>query len=86
MRQVRISFSVGRPSRPEFLLQPGELLQLASGLRVVAYEDGFIDAPARFMQRIVAVREVADSLATAPSAAVGGPLPTSPPARYPLPS
>lgn len=48
--------TVGRPSRPDFLLLPGELLQAASGLRVVAYEDGFLDAPARFVQRIAAVR------------------------------
>ena len=47
--------SVGRPSRPEFLLRPGELLQLASGLHVVAYEDGFLDAPPRFVQRIAAI-------------------------------
>lgn len=49
--------SVGRPARPEFLLKPGELLQLCAGLRVIAYEDGFLDAPARFVQRIVARRE-----------------------------
>jgi SAM-dependent methyltransferase len=47
--------TVGRPSRPEFLLQPGELLAAAAGLRVVAYEDGFLDAPPRFVQRIAAV-------------------------------
>ncbi|MFN3376268.1 MAG: class I SAM-dependent methyltransferase [Burkholderiaceae bacterium] len=49
--------SVGRPARPEFLLQPGELLQRCKGLRIVAYEDGFLDAPARFVQRVAAVRE-----------------------------
>lgn len=49
--------SVGRPSRPDFLLQPGELLRVCQGLRVVAYEDGFLDAPARFVQRVAAVRE-----------------------------
>jgi len=51
--------TVGRPSRAEFLLAPGELLQMATegGLRVVAYEDGFLDAPARFVQRLAAVRE-----------------------------
>ena len=49
--------TVGKPSRPEFLLRPGELLQACAGLRVVAYEDGFLDAPARFVQRIAAVRE-----------------------------
>lgn len=51
--------SVGRPARAEFLLAPGELLQLAAnaGLRVVAYEDGFEDGPTpRFVQRIVAAR------------------------------
>lgn len=50
--------SVGRPSRPEFLLQPGELLDLCRpALRVIAYEDGFLDQPGRFVQRIAAVRE-----------------------------
>lgn len=48
--------TVGRPSRPDFLLQPGELLQVCSGWRVVAYEDGFLDTPDRFIQRIAAVR------------------------------
>ncbi len=32
---------IGRPSRPDFLLQPGELLRACAGLQVVAYEDGF---------------------------------------------
>ena len=49
--------SVGRPARAEFLLQPGELLGLCKGLRVIAYEDGFLEDPARFVQRIVARRE-----------------------------
>jgi SAM-dependent methyltransferase len=49
--------SVGRPSRPDFLLQPGELLRVYAGLRVVAFEDGFCTAPERFVQRIAAVRE-----------------------------
>ncbi len=51
--------TVGRPSNPQFLLQPGELLGVVAGLRIVAYEDGFIDAPQRFVQRIVAVRDAA---------------------------
>jgi len=51
--------TVGKPSRPDFLLQPGELLRNCKGLRVVAYEDGFLDEPARFVQRIAAVRPVA---------------------------
>lgn len=50
--------TVGRPARPEFLLAPGELLHVCKELRVVGYEDGFIDEPARFVQRITAVREL----------------------------
>ncbi len=49
--------SVGKPSNPQFLLRPGELLQVASALRVIGYEDGFLSTPERFVQRIVAVRE-----------------------------
>ena len=50
--------TVGKPSNPNFLLQPGELLQAVQGpLRVIAYEDGFLAAPERFVQRIAAVRE-----------------------------
>lgn len=48
--------TVGKPSNPKFLLAPGELLRIASALRVVAYEDGFESAPERFVQRIVAAR------------------------------
>ncbi|AVS76304.1 class I SAM-dependent methyltransferase [Paracidovorax cattleyae] len=49
--------TVGRPSRPEFLLEPGELLGAFPGLRVIAYEDGFLPSPERFVQRLAAVRE-----------------------------
>jgi hypothetical protein len=48
--------SVGKPSRPDFLLQPGELLKVTDGLHTVAYEDGFEASPDRFVQRIVAMR------------------------------
>lgn len=48
--------TVGRPSRPDFLLAPGELIAASAGLRVVAYEDGFLPSPDRFVQRIAAVR------------------------------
>lgn len=53
--------TVGKPSRPDFLLQPGELVTACAGLRVVAYEDGFLAEPARFVQRIAAVRPAAHS-------------------------
>ncbi len=56
--------TVGKPSRPDFLLRPGELLEVCRGLRIVAFEDGYRDAPPRFVQRITAVRE------TAPGASV----------------
>lgn len=56
---------VGKPRNPDFLLQPGELLQACHGLRVVAYEDGFLPEPARFVQRIAAVRQL-DAKTTAP--------------------
>ena len=50
--------TVGKPSRPDFLLAPGELLSAYGGeLRVVAFEDGFLAEPERFVQRIAAVRE-----------------------------
>ncbi|WP_288379652.1 bifunctional 2-polyprenyl-6-hydroxyphenol methylase/3-demethylubiquinol 3-O-methyltransferase UbiG [uncultured Massilia sp.] len=37
----------GKPSNPDFLLAPGELLGLArdGGLQVLAYEDGHVDHP-----------------------------------------
>ncbi|WP_303784118.1 bifunctional 2-polyprenyl-6-hydroxyphenol methylase/3-demethylubiquinol 3-O-methyltransferase UbiG [Azovibrio restrictus] len=50
----------GRPSRPDFLLQPGELLELArrNGLFVIAFEQGETEGPAR-MQRLCASRDPA---------------------------
>jgi len=49
--------TVGKPSRPDFLLRPGELLRASAELHVVAYEDGFLDRQQRFVQRIAAVRK-----------------------------
>lgn len=57
--------TVGKPARAEFLLRPGELLTLCQGLRIVAFEDGFEDAPARFVQRIAAVVPLAAADAAA---------------------
>lgn len=70
--------TVGKPSRPDFLLQPGELLQRCASLRVLGYEDGFLGSPSRFVQRIVAVRE-----ARGPSLGESGQ--DGAPRRYPLP-
>jgi SAM-dependent methyltransferase len=46
---------LGRPSRPEFLLQPAELLARCAGLHVLAFEQGRIGDPGRVVQRIVAL-------------------------------
>ena len=53
--------TVGKPSRPDFLLKPGELLATFAKLRVIAYEDGFSESPPKFVQRIVASAEVTSS-------------------------
>ena len=50
---------VGKPSRAEFLLRNGELLQACAGLRVVAFEDGFEISSQRYVQRIAAVKAAA---------------------------
>lgn len=56
----------GRPASPEFLLRPQELLQVAAaaGLRVLAFEEGYVDRPKpALVQRLCAVRgEVAARL------------------------
>jgi len=48
----------GRPSNPDFLLRPGELLDAVRGeLRVIAYEDLVVDFPRpAALQRIAATR------------------------------
>lgn len=52
----------GKPSNPEFLLTPGELLSVTQGrLRVIAYEDGVVDMPRpAVVQRICAVNPLQD--------------------------
>ena len=72
--------SVGKPSRADFLLQPRRIAAACAGLRVVAYEDGFLAEPERFVQRIAAVRpsrrpgQTAAARATALGEARGGRL------------
>lgn len=72
--------TVGKPSRPDFLLQPGELLREFAGLRVVAYEDGFLDDSPRFVQRLCAVCEET----SVESDEVRGNEQAKPAQRYPL--
>ena len=74
--------TVGKPSNPDFLLQPGELLQAAQGLEIVAYENGFLDDPSRHVQRITAVKPRANVTAPprlylTPGAAPSGRLKSS---------
>lgn len=50
----------GKPSRPDFLLNPGELLKICAqteGIQVVAYENGMLGEPDRCVQRVVAIRQ-----------------------------
>ncbi len=53
----------GKPSNPDFLLAPGELLEAVRGrLRVVAYEDLVVTAPRpAAVQRLCARREDANA-------------------------
>jgi SAM-dependent methyltransferase len=54
----------GKPSNPDFLLEPGELLTLAgayadANLRIIAYEDGYVEKPQPAMiQRICLAKAV----------------------------
>ena len=48
--------TVGKPSRPDFLLRPAELLHTFGNMHIVAFEEGFLERPARFVQRIAAIR------------------------------
>jgi SAM-dependent methyltransferase len=48
----------GRPTNPDFLLEPGELIEVVRGrLQVVAYEHGYVERPRPAVkQRLCAVR------------------------------
>jgi SAM-dependent methyltransferase len=46
----------GKPSRPDFLLAPGELLEVCCDWHIVAYEHGLRSQPQRVVQRIAAVK------------------------------
>ena len=63
--------TIGKPSNPDFLLAPGELLQAFAGLRVVAFEDGYDSEPARYVQRLAAVAHAAAPPTRYPLGALG---------------
>jgi SAM-dependent methyltransferase len=54
----------GKPSNPDFLLAPGELLEAVRGrLRVIAYEDRVVEEPKQAaLQRLCARREQGDKV------------------------
>jgi SAM-dependent methyltransferase len=54
----------GKPSNPDFLLAPGELLALAgayvnANLRIIAYEDGYVEKPQPAMIQRVCLAKTA---------------------------
>ncbi len=54
----------GRPANPDFLLRPGELIEVADRARLVvlAYEHGYVERPkAAMVQRLCAVRPPYDA-------------------------
>jgi len=54
----------GRPSNPDFLLRPGELLRSLEPLAIVAFEQGLISAPQpAAVQRVCAVQGGLDAVA-----------------------
>ena len=58
---------LGRPRNPDFLLRPGELLEIFSGLSVVAFEQGEVARPrSAVVQRIAAVAGPVGRLPEAP--------------------
>jgi len=53
----------GRPSNPDFLLRPGELLEAFGALAIVAFEQGVVERPKKaVVQRLCAVRGAAGSV------------------------
>lgn len=47
----------GKPSNPDFLLRPGELLEAFRGLAILGFEEGFTATPkASMIQRLCAAR------------------------------
>lgn len=52
---MRGNEAYGKPSRPEFLLEPGELRDLirAAGWREIAFEEGYTDLPKPAMRQAI---------------------------------
>ena len=48
----------GKPSNPQFLLRPGELLEACKGLEVLGFEEGEVSEPKRAMIQRICARNV----------------------------
>jgi SAM-dependent methyltransferase len=48
----------GRPSNPDFLLRPRELLDAFGDMRVLAFEEGYVEQPKPAMVQRIALRNV----------------------------
>ncbi len=46
--------ALGRPKNPDFLLRPGELLEVFADFHLIAFEEGLEPHPPRLLQRLVA--------------------------------
>jgi SAM-dependent methyltransferase len=46
--------ALGRPKNPDFLLRPGELLEVFADFHIIAFEEGLEPHPPRLLQRLVA--------------------------------
>lgn len=57
----------GRPSNPDFLLRPGELLEAFASLAVVAFEQGVVERPKpAAVQRLCATRDAIEGVRIQP--------------------
>jgi SAM-dependent methyltransferase len=79
---ARGNAAYGRPSNPDFLLEPNELLDRFGGiLNVIAFEQGYVEQPfAAVVQRLCAVGRAREWPPTLPSVLPPTLPPTLPPA------
>ncbi len=50
--------ALGRPKNPDFLLRPGELLEVFADFHIIAFEEGLEPHPPRVLQRLVAQKPI----------------------------
>jgi SAM-dependent methyltransferase len=63
----------GRPTNPDFLLRPGELLEAVRGrLQIVAYEHGYLDQPRPAVKQRLCAARTETALSLSPTSAAAG--------------